>query len=219
MEVNLIVVGGKRPGQAIPVPGSKFVIGRKDDCQLRPQSERVSRHHCAILVEDGVVTVRDFKSKNGTFVNGQRVQGDHELKAGDHLQVGPLEFEVQLIVNVSGKKKPKVHNITEAAERVVQTGTGEDLDVSNWLDDEDDEAEAEEATLAGQHTSDTLTLPATPNAGAAAEKVPAAEKPDDDAKKKPQSLFERFQPEKKVTSGSSREAAADMLKQFFHRKP
>ncbi len=74
MQVKLIVTQGKNAGQEVPVPGPKFFIGRAEDCDLRPQSDLISRHHCALLVEDGYVAVRDFGSKNGTFVNDQRVK-------------------------------------------------------------------------------------------------------------------------------------------------
>ena len=38
MEVKLVVANGKNVGQEIPVPGPKFLIGRADDCQLRPEA-------------------------------------------------------------------------------------------------------------------------------------------------------------------------------------
>ena len=121
------------------------MIGRAEECQLRPRSDRVSRRHCEIFLEKGLAAIRDFGSKNGTFVNDERLQGERELKNGDHLKIGPLEFEVQLSVSVSGKRKPKVHNVQEAAARTVESAPGEELDVSNWLED-DDEEEARDAT-------------------------------------------------------------------------
>ena len=139
MEVLLVVVGGKHAGTEIPVTGQKLFIGRAEDCQVRPQSELVSRHHCAILVEEGFVSVRDFGSRNGTFVNNQRVTGERELKTGDRLKIGPLELEVQLAVSVGRKKKPKVRSIHEAAARTVQSSHGEpkdDMDISDWLEED-----------------------------------------------------------------------------------
>ena len=72
---------------------------------------------------DGRVSVRDLGSPTGTWVNGEPVQPgqDRELKAGDRLKIGTLEFEVQLVVSVSGKKKPMVHNVQEAAARFIET--------------------------------------------------------------------------------------------------
>ena len=107
MDVRLVLQGGKNHGQAIPVRGPKFLIGRAEECQLRPGSDLVSRQHCVILMAEGYVAIRDFGSRNGTHVNGERITGEHELKTGDKVKVGPLEFEVQLSVSVSGKKKPK----------------------------------------------------------------------------------------------------------------
>ena len=102
MEVKLVVVGGRHAGKEIPVTGPQFLIGRGERCQLRPQSDMVSREHCAIVVEEGTVVVRDLNSRNGTFVNQQRVEGSRKLHSGDRLKIGPLEFEVRLATRLNG---------------------------------------------------------------------------------------------------------------------
>lgn len=96
MEVKLVVVGGKSAGREIPVAVPKFFIGRAPECQLRPGSNMVSRHHCVLVSGDAVLAVRDFGSTNGTLVNGQRVEGGAQLNDGDRLKVGPLELEVRM---------------------------------------------------------------------------------------------------------------------------
>ena len=136
MEVKLIVASGKNRGKEIPLPGRQFLIGRGEGCQLRPASERISRKHCAIIVAEGRVVARDLGSTNGTSVNNERLSGDRELKNGDKLNVGGvLEFEVQLSVDLAGKKGPKVHSIQEAAARTVKKAAADDLDITQWLDD------------------------------------------------------------------------------------
>src|SRR5690606_37958339 len=106
-----------------------------EDCQLRPGSDLISRHHCVILVDEGYVGVRDLGSKNGTFVNGDAVIGERELQAGDQLKVGPLLFEAVLSTGVGGKKRPVVADIKEAASRATDTtATVGDVDVSQWLE-------------------------------------------------------------------------------------
>jgi len=139
MEVKLVVVGGKYAGQEIPVAASGFVIGRAEGCHLRPQSDRISRQHCEITIKQGYVGVRDLGSKNGTFVNDKQLQPQQEqqLKTEDQLRVGPLEFVVQLAVGVGGKKKPKVRSIGEAAARTVASAAEDDLDISDWLEDDE----------------------------------------------------------------------------------
>src|SRR5262245_3232967 len=102
MEVQLKVLVGTNVGQTLKVPGPKFFIGRAEDCHLRPGSDLVSRHHCVLMVEGSTIIIRDFGSKNGTHVNGERVNGEVVLNNGDQLKVGPLEFEVQLAESLAG---------------------------------------------------------------------------------------------------------------------
>ncbi len=120
MKVALKVVGGTRTGQTVPISIPQFMIGRADDCHLKPRSELISRYHCAILTDDGYVAVRDLGSKNGVYVNGQRVSIEQELKNGDQLAIGPLEFEVVLTVALKGETKPKISSISEVVTRTVE---------------------------------------------------------------------------------------------------
>lgn len=94
LRAELKVVGGKQHGSLIPLQTKKFLVGREQDCQLRPSSESVSRHHCVFTLDDFSVRLRDLGSTNGTFVNGQRVQGQAILQPGDRILIGKLEFEI-----------------------------------------------------------------------------------------------------------------------------
>ncbi len=96
MKVQLIVVRGKPEGKVIPLSGPKFKIGRGETCHLRPNSEQVSREHAEFSIDDGVVTVADLGSRNGTLVNGKALTEPCVLKDGNLVQVGPLTFAVQI---------------------------------------------------------------------------------------------------------------------------
>ena len=122
MEVQLVVASGSKAGQVIPITGSKFIIGRADDCNLKPRSELISRYHCAVISEEGYVAIRDLGSKNGVYLNGERVPLEGELKNGDKLSVGPLEFVVNLSVGMKGAKKSKVQSIEQVVARTVEIG-------------------------------------------------------------------------------------------------
>jgi len=146
MDVQLKVLVGSAKGQKIKVVGPKFFVGRSEDCQLRPKSDLISRHHCALILEGDYLAIRDFGSKNGTYVNGERVVGEQELHNGDKLTIGPLEFELRVDkVLVNGPKRPKVQSISEAAARQAESApkpvaaaadaTG-DVDISDWLSSE-----------------------------------------------------------------------------------
>jgi predicted component of type VI protein secretion system len=202
MDVKLVVLGGKHPGQEIAVSGPEFIVGRAPECKLRPNSDMVSRRHCMITVGEGKATIRDLGSRNGTILNGERIAGEHELRTGDKIRIGPLEFEVHLSTSIGGKKKPKVHSVHEAATRTVEAARPRDneQDIGDWLAEEDDGD-----TKANKLTTTYVPAPAPKPA----EETPAAAKQ------------QRIDPltgpgqQKKPVAESSRTAAADMLKQFF----
>src|SRR5262245_22857013 len=95
MKLQLTVLTpGKGEGKVIPITLTQFLIGRDPQCHLRPASPVISKRHCALLVREGKVFVRDFDSTNGTFVNDEPVKGEVELHPQDRLKVGPLLFAV-----------------------------------------------------------------------------------------------------------------------------
>jgi predicted component of type VI protein secretion system len=96
MKVSLVVASGKRKGKVIPIHVGQFVIGRHKECHLKANGSTISQHHCAVLVRDGKVFVRDFDSTNGTYVNQKRVQGEQELAQDDLIELGRLEFRVRI---------------------------------------------------------------------------------------------------------------------------
>jgi pSer/pThr/pTyr-binding forkhead associated (FHA) protein len=168
MDLKLKVTAGTNAGQEIKVPGPKYFIGRAEDCQLRPRSDLISRHHCVLIVEEKVAVVRDFGSKNGTQVNGERVGSERQLENGDILKVGPLEFQV--VLTDSPKKRPKINSIEEAAERAASTDFDMDSDVSQWLNDGVQSADTQE--ISKQNTEEVLIKPGATHAPAANMYVP-----------------------------------------------
>ena len=222
MEVKLICVGGKQAGQQVPIPGPKFFIGRAEDCHLRPGSELVSLHHAVILVEEGFVAIRDSASKNGTYVNGERIKAERRLKTGERLNIGPLEFEVHLAAHMDGKKKPSVRSVREAAARTVEAGqvsAGDDLDISDWLGDEQDSlAEiqaAETQPFSAASTAEPGLSRTTTMRGEQSEQEPRTTQKKE---KKPPGIAGRFPNLKKPAAVSSTAAAADMLAEYFSRR-
>ena len=74
MDAKLKVVGGSRAGIEIPLKKAKFVIGRAPECSLRAGSDAISRRHCEIRLTRAEVSILDLNSRNGTYVNGKRLQ-------------------------------------------------------------------------------------------------------------------------------------------------
>ena len=94
MNVTLLVVQGRPSGKKLVFPEGEYYIGRGEECHIRPDSEWVSRQHCLLRVLPQQLIVRDLGSRNGTLVNGVLTVGESSLRHGDHLQIGPLVFEV-----------------------------------------------------------------------------------------------------------------------------
>lgn len=97
MVAKLIVASGKSAGRSISLKHGKLLIGRAEECDVRPLGEEVSRRHCAVIEEAGSLTVEDLKSRNGTYVNGVKIAAKVTVADGDIVRVGPLELKVSLV--------------------------------------------------------------------------------------------------------------------------
>jgi pSer/pThr/pTyr-binding forkhead associated (FHA) protein len=56
----------------------------------------VSKRHCQLNCDQGALKIRDLGSRNGTYLNGERINGEAEIKAGDRVKIGPLTFVCQI---------------------------------------------------------------------------------------------------------------------------
>ena len=97
MKFCLIVAKGKHQGMPIPVTIDLFMIGSSKMCQLRTKVEGVAEQHCALVMRDKKVFIRDLGSEYSSLVNSEVVPTGQEwpLHAGDMIEVGPLEFMIQ----------------------------------------------------------------------------------------------------------------------------
>lgn len=75
----------------LPVTTKPIVLGRGIETDIRVEDDEVSRAHCAIWLEGEKFLAKDLRSRNGTFVNDQRVN-EAELKPGDRVRIGHCEF-------------------------------------------------------------------------------------------------------------------------------
>lgn len=68
-----------------------ITIGRSPEADVVILDEKASRIHCGVRLWDGDFYIKDLKSRNGTYVNGERVEVA-KLKPGDRIQVGSVVF-------------------------------------------------------------------------------------------------------------------------------
>lgn len=91
---KLVGIGGAAIGQVYPLT-AELTIGREPDNTIAMiQDSTVSRHHARIAVENGVMTLFDLQSSNGTYLNNARV-AQEAIKAGDEIRIGGSLFRVE----------------------------------------------------------------------------------------------------------------------------
>lgn len=170
LQAELKVISGKQEGAMIPLPLGKFLIGREEDCHLRPNSDLVSRHHCVFSTDEYSLRVRDLGSTNGTFVNGERLRGAVMLNSGDRVSVGKLEFEVA-IKEVAKVVEPgeeetatdAFNKLEAAADAPPETGTTETLTEIPAIEEPPMRTDEETVMLQGGDTAAGIPTHQQPN--------------------------------------------------------
>ena len=74
----------------------KIVGGRSPNCDIQIGDMMVSNRHFCIWFEDDEWRIRDLNSRNGTYLNGQRVEEPYLLDDGDRIRVGEMELEFKV---------------------------------------------------------------------------------------------------------------------------
>ena len=85
----LVVTRGQEGyvGREVPILSSPFTIGR-GKATLIIKSDKVSRVHAEIDILDDKFWIRDVTSKNGTYVNGVRIEDYQMIKDDDTISLG-----------------------------------------------------------------------------------------------------------------------------------
>jgi FHA domain len=77
--------------------GEELTIGREDCDVTLADDDEISRRHAAVrALPGGGAEVRDLGSRNGTFVDGERIEDARELSGGETIRVGKTEIGVEV---------------------------------------------------------------------------------------------------------------------------
>jgi DNA-binding NtrC family response regulator len=71
----------------VTAPAKRCVVGRSETCEVRLEGAKISREHAEIAPVGSAFGIRDLSSRNGVWVNGQRVEAA-ALMIGDTLRLG-----------------------------------------------------------------------------------------------------------------------------------
>ncbi|MBO0886579.1 MAG: FHA domain-containing protein, partial [Acidimicrobiales bacterium] len=92
--LHLKVVGGPDAGTILALGPGEHVLGRSGGCDLRLSDTEISRRHASLTVSGDEVRLADLGSRNGTFVNGQRLDAPGRLEPGQLLEAGTSVLEL-----------------------------------------------------------------------------------------------------------------------------
>jgi predicted component of type VI protein secretion system len=123
MDAKLRILSGPTAGELIAVSGGRLLVGRDEECHLKPVSEFVSRHHCVLLLDEFTFRVQDLGSKNGTFVNGRRIgAGETILLHDDLVAIGEIICQIDL-TQADGKRPsaPQAETLSLATPALIAT--------------------------------------------------------------------------------------------------
>jgi DNA-binding CsgD family transcriptional regulator len=89
---NYVEVWGRTGRQLRAMNSERMTVGTLDSNDLVVDADGVSRVHAAFERFGDAWCVRDLGSRNGTFVNGDRIIGEHILHSGDEVLLGRLRL-------------------------------------------------------------------------------------------------------------------------------
>jgi serine phosphatase RsbU (regulator of sigma subunit) len=124
----LQVLRGMTPGKLFSLSGEKMILGRHPECDIVLDVGAVSRQHACVTRTNNDFFVEDLKSRNGTFVNGELVQGRHKLHENDRLKV----CDIVLVFHLGSPTRTDPH----------QQMTNDDSSRATFIDDTHEKSSA-----------------------------------------------------------------------------
>jgi pSer/pThr/pTyr-binding forkhead associated (FHA) protein len=120
--VDLLVLIGAGSGACFQLPEIPAIVGRSPEAHLRLQDPWISNLHALFEPRGEELWVVDLESRNGTFVNGQRVR---EALVGPGTLVAFGETEVRLVAPVQAGRTREFPAAPVRCEAVAMTGRHE----------------------------------------------------------------------------------------------
>ena len=130
-------------------------IGRHPDCHIVVDAAAVSRFHAKVTRQGEEFLVQDAGSRNGTYLNGQRLAAPQVLCEGDRIRVSEIEF----VYHVGAV--PQFAQSSSASE---MTFDGTNFGIMMVDDESDDTEQLSNARVEYRSSADGLKMSATPEA-------------------------------------------------------
>ena len=86
------LINGER--EIRPLTDGVWFIGRDPTCEIRLDFPEVSSRHALLNVSQGAALIKDLRSANGTYINGEMLTDEVRLGGGDVIQIGECLLRV-----------------------------------------------------------------------------------------------------------------------------
>lgn len=108
----LVVIHGEDLGRKYDLDKKNFLIGRSSKADIKVDQDSVSRVHAKVVTEDGIVTIQDVGSTNGTFVNDDATDGVTKLRNNDLIKIGRTVFKFIASNNIEAAYHDEIYRLT-----------------------------------------------------------------------------------------------------------
>ena len=124
MNAKLLVVIGNTTKRevALQLPA---VLGRSREADITVAHPLISRRHCELSEENGLLMLRDMALLNGTMIGGRRIELAALLPDGE-FTIGPLTFRVLYEYDGNLESVPETRFV-DAADEPAEAGLGEPI--------------------------------------------------------------------------------------------
>ena len=103
---------------AVPIPleGEEVILGRSLGADVRINDHKSSRRHATISkvfnekIDDHEYVLKDFGSRNGTFLNGERIS-EVVLQNGDKITIGEHIMRFELLDEIDREYQRQIHRL------------------------------------------------------------------------------------------------------------
>ena len=91
--IRVMIMSGVDDGLVVqknrPAHDDAYILGRREDCDfLFLYDSQISRQHASLFQIDEVWYVKDLDSRNGTFINKTKAEGEQRVHFGEMIRIG-----------------------------------------------------------------------------------------------------------------------------------
>ncbi len=119
----IVILDGDLAAKHWVLDRPEMTLGREETCDIVIPHRQISRHHLTFKqVQGDQYIIQDHNSKNGTWVNGNRLEGSRPLHDGDEIHVAlivRLRFIGSGITAPVAQELPDVIPTTNASKRLI----------------------------------------------------------------------------------------------------